>query len=719
MEFSNTLTSFFDTIEDPIVAFDTQLRYTYINNKGSQMINKKKEEVLGKNIEEIIPDFNRTTIGKNFYKVVQSGKSQVWEYFSTSTKQWMQAHAYKTHDGFVIFYTNVTKEHRLEETVEEREKLLDLSFDAIQMQDEYNKIFYWNKGAERLYGWKAHEVIGKVGYELFHTVFPNGYKAFIKNLRKNKEWKGILYHTTKNKKIIIVESTWSLIEKGDKQSIMEINRDVTERELTKKQLTSNEKKFRSMIDNSSDVILINNADLKVQYVSPSVKKILGYDPKKLIGSSLQNFIHPDDFPSVLRGHKLLLTKRHQVDGEYRVKNKKGQWRWISVYSSNLIQNQEINGILSNFRDITDEKNTQQQILDTQQELEVILKNIPNGVMVQDSTGSVIYANKEILQILGYKSLEEMIKAPKFDYIYKFHLIDEYGKKFLIENMPGRKALQTKKTTQETIKFIHRQTNEARWLTITSTVIYRGHDRSPLVVNVMQDITEFKNADVRKNEFISMASHELKTPLTTLKVYMHLFSNFSKLDDIKKTEYILKATDQIDKLQQLVSELLDQSTIQQGKLALHLQEIYFDFFIIEFIKIYRETITDFTFLIKGKTDSLVKIDRYRIEQVLANLLANAIKYSQDKKEIIITFSKKGKYIFLSIKDFGLGIPASELDNIFKPYYRVIGKKENTFPGLGMGLYISKDIIAKHGGEIVVDSELGKGTTFTIILPLEEE
>lgn len=718
MDFQSNFSSLFDTIQDPIVAFDNNLRYTYINDKGAEMIGIRKENVIGKKIDEIIPNLRNTAIGKYFYKVVTSGKSQVWEYYSQSQKQWLKAHAYKTSEGFVIFYTNITREHVIEGVAEERGRLLDLSFDAIQMQDKQNKIYYWNKGAERLYGWKAQEIMGKVGYEVFHTVFPGGYKTFFKNLRQKKRWKGMLQQITKSGKTIVVESTWSLIEKNGEISIMEINRDITEAELAKKQIIKNEKKFRSMIDNSSDVILINSNDLKVQYISPSIKKILGYDPKKLIGMPIGRFIHPDDMQAIVGRHKLLLRDGKSSTGEYRVKNKKGEWRWISAYSSNLINKPEINGILTNFRDITEEKSAKQQMMDTQQEHEVILRNIPNGVMVQDSAGSIIYANKSVLELLGYSSLREMAKAPKFDYIYKFNLLNEYGKKFPVENMPGRRALQTKKTTQATVKFVNKKTHLSRWLTITSTVIYKGHERNPLVVNVMQDVTEFKDADVRKDEFISMASHELKTPLTSLKVYMHLLANSTSLHKTKKIEYALKAADQIEKLQQLVSELLDQSSVQQGKLSLHTQEIYFDFFVREFVSSYQETVKNFKFTVKGTTDSIIKIDRYRVEQVLANIFANAVKYSQDKKEILIKLSKKENIISLSIKDFGMGIPNSELDNIFKPYYRVIGKKENTFPGLGMGLFISRDIVKKHGGEISVESKIGKGTTFTIMLPIGE-
>ncbi len=960
VEEGNNFLAALDNIDEAVIAFDNKLHYTYINKRGLELINKKKEEVIGKNIEDVFPGVKYTESGKHFYRVIKTRKPIFWEYYSEGKKQWLKGRAYHTNDGIVVFYTDVTERHFLEDSLQEKTRLLELSFDAIQIEDEQNKILYWNKGAEIIYGWKEEEVIGKIGYQLLGIQFPGGYDRFFRQLRKTKHWKGILNYITKDKKQIIVESTWALLEKNGKEQILQINHDITEQTLIKKQLALSEKKIRSMIENSSDIIvisdgemhvqyisgavkrvlgyssedfhklsldkivhpedihlltalskglqkhkfitgvfrvktkrgqwkwvetyshnlldepavqgvvsnvrditetkkaeqkveeseskfralienssdvtLITNAKGKITYISPSIKKIFGYSPEDLIKSPPKLVFHPDDIEKTMANlHKLLSGYTNRTSGEYRIKNKKGEWRWIHTEATNLLNDSIVQGIVSNVRDITDEKlyqekienqtkkiteilehfsygyyaldkdwkylyinkegeklsrvkredilgksvwdifpdvetnetgnamkqvmkerhpmkviqyyppynmwyenyiyptiegiaiysrniteekNIQQEIFDTEQELEAILKNIPNGVMVQDTEGSLVYVNNEAAKLTGYSSIDEMLKAPKLDYIYKFDLRNEYGKKFLVENLPGRIALQTGKNAQATVKFIHKRTGEVRWLTITSTVIYRGRERKPLVVNVMQDISELKEADVRKNDFISMASHELKTPLTSLKVYMHLLTEKQKINENKKKEYIVKASDQVEKLQQLVSELLDQSTIQQGRLSLHLQEMYFDYFVQEFINHYQEVVKGFTFTVTGKTNSLVKIDKYRIEQVLANLLSNAVKYSADKKEVVIKLLKGESSVYLSVTDFGMGIPSTELESIFKPYYRVIGKKENTFPGMGMGLYITKDIVIKHGGNITAESIPGQGTTFTVSLPIAD-
>lgn len=835
MDFENKdqVLSLFETVDFAVITLDNELHYTYLNKKALEILRRKKEELLGNKITDIYPHISHTEFGKYLKLTGKTGKPQEWEYYSSFLRLFLRAHAHKTDTGIVVLFTDITEKYELEKLLQEKLTLLDLSFDAIQMQDENNKVLYWNKGAERIYGWKVHEIIGKVGYKIFGTEFPGGRTKFFGKLRKNKQWVGPLQHVTKEKKRIIVDSAWSLLERNGKTYILEITRDITQQELAKQQLILNEKKFRSMIENSSDGILITDEQLRIRYISPSITRILGYDPSRLVNLPLSKFMDQENYSLIVKNHKKLLATTDHLSAHYKVRNKKGEARWIDVRSTNLIHDPAVGGIVSNFRDITeikvyeseleeknkkiteilekfnyayyaigkdwkyiyvnkegeklakrkkedmlgksvwdifpealnlesgkamkkvmqkktsqeydvyyppfkkwyhhylypstegialyayditDKKNIEQQMLDTQQELETILKNISSGVMVQDISGGIVYANDEAARLAGYQSVEEMMHAPRYDYVFKFELRDEYGKKYPLDKLPGAVAYDTGKSAKDTINFINKQTGKSWWLSITSTVVYRGHERNPLIVSVIQDITEFKDIDVRKNDFISMTSHELKTPLTSLKVYMHLLSNLEKLDDAKRLEYLAKASDQLDKLQLLISELLDQSTIQQGKLSLHVQEMYFDFFIREFIRNYQETVSGIKIVVKGKTDCIVKIDRYRMEQVLANLLSNAIKYSTEKKEITITMSRKDGFVFFSVKDFGMGIPTSELPNIFKPYYRVMGKKENTFPGLGMGLYIAKDIIVKHGGEITVMSTPGKGTIFTFSLPL---
>jgi signal transduction histidine kinase len=218
---------------------------------------------------------------------------------------------------------------------------------------------------------------------------------------------------------------------------------------------------------------------------------------------------------------------------------------------------------------------------------------------------------------------------------------------------------------------------------------------------------------KKDEFIGIASHELKTPLTSIKAYLQVLESIEDDDTHKK--YINKSLDSVNKLQQLIYDLLDVSKIQSNQLYLNITEFDIDNFI-------DETIAEFQFVAGGhkilrngsEINHIIKADRQRLEQVLTNLLSNAAKYSPDSKEIIVYTEERGQELLVRVRDFGFGIAKGELNKIFERFYRT---KTNSIliSGFGLGLYICKDIIRRHHGKIWAESE-DSGTSFYFSLPM---
>jgi signal transduction histidine kinase len=218
---------------------------------------------------------------------------------------------------------------------------------------------------------------------------------------------------------------------------------------------------------------------------------------------------------------------------------------------------------------------------------------------------------------------------------------------------------------------------------------------------------------KKDEFIGIASHELKTPLTSIKAYLQV------LDTIEHEEpnrqYVKKTLDSVNRLQQLIYDLLDVSKIQSGQLHLNINEFDVDTLIEETISAFQFVAEDHKIIRKGgKINEVIAADRQRIEQVLTNLLSNAAKYSPHETEVIIYTEKKDGQLIITIRDFGIGIPEEEHKKVFERFYRT---KKNSFliSGFGLGLYICKDIIKRHKGKIWVESK-ERGTSFSFSLPL---
>lgn len=235
---------------------------------------------------------------------------------------------------------------------------------------------------------------------------------------------------------------------------------------------------------------------------------------------------------------------------------------------------------------------------------------------------------------------------------------------------------------------------------------------------MQDITKRKNLEKQKDEFIGIASHELKTPVTSIKAYAQvLYRRFIKEGNIQAAHMLQKMDTQIDKLTSLITDLLDATKIEAGKLKLSMEKFEVDTLIADAVEEMQRTTEQHTLTIEGSANCTIKADKDRISQVIINLLSNAIKYSPDANQIIVKVSSSQKSVTVCVQDYGVGIPKKLQKNIFKRFFRVEGSKELTFPGLGLGLYISAEIIKRHNGSISVESEPNQGSRFCFILPCD--
>ena len=235
-----------------------------------------------------------------------------------------------------------------------------------------------------------------------------------------------------------------------------------------------------------------------------------------------------------------------------------------------------------------------------------------------------------------------------------------------------------------------------------------------------DIHELKEIEHRKDQFIVAASHELKTPLTSLNIYLQLLAELFKdtSHGIYNT-YVSGAVEQAKKINDLINQLLDLSRIQSGSLNFKCTIFSLGGLVKKVVDKVRTIMPSHQIILKGKINGLVKGDKERISQALHNLLTNASKYSKKSDTIIVELSEDDKDAKVTVVDFGMGIDKSHLSRIFERFYRIPGKEEETFPGMGIGLYLSQRIIKKHGGEITAESIRNKETRFAIRIPLHNK
>lgn len=233
------------------------------------------------------------------------------------------------------------------------------------------------------------------------------------------------------------------------------------------------------------------------------------------------------------------------------------------------------------------------------------------------------------------------------------------------------------------------------------------------------VSERKLLERRKDNFISMASHELKTPITSSKSYLQVLKKRFEKEKGVKAKYVVsilsKSDEQLDKLTILINDLLDVSKMHSGKLSLRQEQFNFDSFVDATIESVQPSIATHKIKKIGVVKKKILGDQNRLAQVLINLLSNAAKYSPNAKRIVVKVKSDKKNVIIQVQDFGIGMSSEVQEKIFEPFFQVQGVKRD---GLGLGLHIASEIIKGHGGNIWAESKRGKGSTFSFSLPFEQ-
>ncbi len=262
--------------------------------------------------------------------------------------------------------------------------------------------------------------------------------------------------------------------------------------------------------------------------------------------------------------------------------------------------------------------------------------------------------------------------------------------------------------------------DIHWIYEVGRVVERQQDKPYRVICVLFDITGRKKLEQQKEDFISIASHELKTPVTSIKAYTELLQEMCEEADYENGGLVVKKlASQVDRLMELVHSLLDATKMIGGPLPLNIEQFDLKELIAEtaedlgrFSKAHRINLL-------GGSELIIWADRERISQVLNNIISNAIKYSPNGGEISINWKKNEKEITVTVRDSGIGISEEAQARVFERFYREKTEKKQNSSGMGLGLYISADIIYRHGGDIGVESKTGQGSTFYFTLPVNKQ
>ena len=735
--------------DDCISLFDTNCQYLMTNNQELAELGRTRDEVLGKTYSDFHPYEETKDFTLKLSKVADTGTplkdirqaNNRW-YLRTFNPVKDQQTAHTT--TVLVISTEITDKNLTKELALEKEKkyraLFDISPQTTLLIDENGIILDINERITEWTGYPTEEILQKNLFDLpfFTKESRKSLKKIISKRYTNKKIPAFdieAKSTNGEKRTGVVTATPLRDEHNEQNTFLVIISDAPKHKhqdntTRKKDSTSHsplstdehEKKFQVLLENSLDMIY--QLDLKNEtfnYVSPASLKIIGYSPDELMSFTLKNieeFIHPDDTRQ-WNNHIHTLTDHAQKHNtiqsiEYRLKHKTRGYRWIRDTSTVLFNYEnEPTSIIGTIEDITDRKKVWEELVKSEEKYRILAETSADGVFTTDSLGRLTYINPSFEKLCGRRK-SQILATPFRNYlledsVYFFQqiFIDVRKKNDKIENV----ELELVSGNGCIIPI------EANIAPITKQTEFGG------VICTVRDITqrreiedELKKNERLKTEFMNIAAHELRSPVTPIKGYLDLIIHDNESNE-KIKNWAKISLRNAERLLKLVNDILDVARLDSDTMRFDMEKIDLVEFINEIAEDMRPAI------INKKLEFHVNVptalphiigDKNRLSQVLKNLIGNSLKFT-DCGYIGLDMEKKENHILITVEDTGIGISKDELKKIFTKFYQAYTGEDRNNEGTGLGLFISKEIIKKHNGEIWAESEIGKGSRFIIQLP----
>jgi PAS domain S-box-containing protein len=651
------------------------------------------------------------------------------------------------------------------ELVEEKQATLaaivNSSDDTIISKTLDGIITSWNLAAEKMFGYKSNEAIGK---HISLIIPPDHLKeeeVIINSVRQGKKidhFQTIRIAKDGHRVPISLSVSPVMNSKGIVIGASKIARDITET------LQAAEKRaiLAAIVDTSDDTIVSKTVKGIITSWNKAAEKMFGYTESEALGKHISLIIPPDrlEEETHIIGE---IIKGNTVDHFQTIRvAKDGRKVPISVSVSPIIDsNGKIIGASKIARDISEQRAANETVRRYTERLEIV-----NAIT--ETISEELDLNKILQKVTDATT---RITGAQFGAFF-YNNIDTNGESLMLYTLSGApkeafKNFDMPRNTEvfkltfngEGVVRVADITKDDRYgrsapyygmppghLPVVSYLavpvasrsgsilggLFFGHPEPDKFTKEHEDIVtsiagqaaigidnailyeEVKKLNEKKDEFIGLASHELKTPLTSISGYLQIINRLNNNDNTQK--FVDKTILQVKKLSSLVSDLLDVSKIEAGKLQLTKEEFDIRAVVDNAMELIYYSNGNYQISLETDIDSLIMNgDPDRIEQVLINLLNNAIKYSPGNNKVELSLSRTDSEVKIGVKDFGIGIAPDKLTKIFSRFYRIEGSN-HTISGLGIGLYLSYEIITRHHGKLWVESEVEKGSTFWLTLPL---
>jgi PAS domain S-box-containing protein len=483
-------------------------------------------------------------------------------------------------------------------------------------------------------------------------------------------------------------------------------------------ISQGEHRFRLLVDSVRDyAIFMLTPEGLVASWNDGAERIKGYRAEEIVGSHFSVFYPKEDLDAGKPQRELDIATREGRFAEegWRVR-KSGERFWASISLTALRDTEgRLTGFAKVTRDVTDLREASEALRQSEERLRLMIDVVRDyAIFMLDQTGHVVSWNVGAERLKGYRASDILGK-----HFSIFYSDDDRRRAHPEEELRRAKA----EGRYEEEGWRVRKDGSRFWANVVITAVFDQEGRHLGFTKVTRDFTEAKRlrdaqlAVQLRDEFLSIAGHELRTPLSALLLQVQSVARNARIDDPKTRQRLDKAAAAGLRLEQLISQMLDVSRITAGRLELHPESIRLDQVAAEVVDRFADVAAESSCAVTLRLEPVSGVwDRLRIEQVISNLVTNAFKYGKGRPVEVETRAE-GDHAILRIIDHGIGIDAADQRRIFERFERARGTRE--YGGFGLGLWIARNLVEANDGKIEVDSELGKGATFTVTLRKESD
>jgi len=725
----NLLQSLLDNIPDSIYFKDKEGKFIKVNKAKAKHWNTTPNNMAGKSDFDF---FLKEVAEKSFEddkKIMKTGKPIVNKVEKIKdekgNERWVLTTKIPRYNkmGKIIGTMGISRDiTKLKKSEEKYKNLFETAIDPIVILDKNGNFVDVNKQVTNILGYHKNDLIGKKFSDT--EIFTK--ESLNKNLDNFiKRMKGEIVPTyeveivTNDGEIIPAEINASaLYENGKVIGDFVIIRDLRERhkrEEIEKELVESENRFRDIFDSTSDFLLYIEKGIILD-VNESALKLGNLKKNAIIGkkiSQLNKLFSDEDMEKHLEAIKNSSHGNTVRDYECDLISK-DEKLYKFLFSADSIKDMKgIKGILLRGKDITQRHRAWQELVKLEEKYRVLAETSADGVVTIDSLGRLTYVNPSFEKLCARR------KSQILATLFREYLSDESVYFFQQVFIDARK--NDEKIDNVELELVHAK---GQIIPIEVNIApFKKENEFAGMVCTIRDITErriiedeLKKSERLRTEFMNIAAHELKSPVTPIKGYLDLIISDKDAPD-KVKDWAKVSLRNAERLLKLVNDILDVSRLDTDTMRFDLEKL-------ETIEILNEVAVDMRPVIENKgLKFLTKIpkdlpnimgDKHRLSQVLKNLIGNAIKFT-DNGSISIEAQKKVDHILIIIADTGIGVSKDELKKIFNKFYQAYTGDDRKNEGTGLGLFICREILQKHDGEIWAESELGKGTKFFVKLP----